>query len=487
MMDVKQLPHTSNALVKSLGSLAIEPIKPAHGIILPQEVLDLIIDEIGTPPEDRDTFLEHQRTLRSFLFVSSAFRTRSLSILFRRLAVTAHNQLSLDRIRALTEILKSPFGPAFDSAGRHLQEITVSFLPGFEHDDDSYRVLGRETPIRDVMGHQWVIDLFRTLYTNAPNLCAFFLHIKPDDSVDWTTLDAGFQQALRNLVRSRSLIHLQIAHISRLPSTFIKGAQIKVLQVYQLLDDSDASDFSAPNLGDINLPDPPLEIFITDHTYPFGTDGEHLQSTSLFARLRILVTFIGSQDDSQRTWKIIAASPFLANLQLDQMGHIEGPPPDFNLGKLNHLKGFVLTHNRTSFTPYVPGTDRSLIGLYDLLNVPVPMETFEHLEIEFKFQEYNVPTNFFFPDEKSDNRQWDELDKLLSGPKYPSLKQVSLGFRVTIRVHPAFKDFDNQAFLEFTARRLKDEFPRLNDSKTVDFSITVESMVLVAVSIFDEQ
>lgn len=154
---------------------------------------------------------------------------------------------------------------------------------------------------------------------------------------------------------------------------------------------------------------------------------------------------------------------------------------------MNNLRGFVLTHNRTPFTPYVPGADRSLIGLYDLLNVPSAMEAFEHLEIEFKFQEYNVPTNFFFPDDKADSSQWDELDKLLLGPKYPSLKQVSLGFRVTVRAQPNFKDFDNEVFLESTVRRLKDEFPRLNESKTVNFSITVESLVLVAVSIFDEQ
>lgn len=320
-MGVRSWSKTSDTLVEPLSSQTIASMESANRITLPQEVLDLIIDEIGTPPEDRGVFLEHQQTLRSFLFVSCAFRTRSLSILFRRLAVTADNQISFNRIRKLTEILGSPLGPAFDNAGRHLQEITVSFLPGSEYDDD-YRALDKlkETPIIDVMSHQCVIDLLRTLHTNAPNLCAFFLHIKPDDSVDWTTLDVGFQHALHDLVRSRSLIHIQIAHISRLPSTFIKGAHIKVLQVYQLLDDSDASDFSAPNPADIDLPDPPLEIFITDHTYPFGTDLEHSQSTSLFARLRILVTFIGSQEDADRTWKIIAASPLLATLQLDQMG-----------------------------------------------------------------------------------------------------------------------------------------------------------------------
>lgn len=309
--------QTSKMVSESSSLPNVSPKENANRILLPQEVLDLIIDEIGTPPEDRDVFLEHQRTLRVFLFVSGAFRTRALSILFRRLAVSAHNEISFDQIRALTEILGSSLGSGFDSPGRHIQEITVSFFTGFEHADNFDSLYDKETSIRDVMAKQCVIDLLTTLHTKAPNLCAFFLHIKPDDSVDWTTLDIGFQNALYALVRSRSLIHLQIAHISRLPSTFIKGAHIKVLQVYQLLEESDPP-FSPPNTTDVNLPNPPLEIFITDHTYPFGTYLEW--SPQLFARLRILVTFIASKEDAARTWEILAASPLLVTLQLDQIG-----------------------------------------------------------------------------------------------------------------------------------------------------------------------
>lgn len=109
---------------------------PPH---LPLEVLDLIIDQTGTPSQyqtdmDEDEVEEIEltdETLRTYLLVSRSFRRRVLPYIFGHLDFLIADNHSTELLEGFQDILESsPFPNSTENLGWHINGVSL-FLKHF--------------------------------------------------------------------------------------------------------------------------------------------------------------------------------------------------------------------------------------------------------------------------------------------------------------------------------------------------------------------
>lgn len=479
----------------------------------PQEILDLIIDQtqVSFRPQATDNNEVHasqtrenevvDRALRKYLLVSRSFRRRVLPHIFANLEFLLGDEMH--RFDSFCDILESSPFPDWtpEHLGWHINgtSLSLKIYSAILHRSHSFN-------ITSLICRDGVINLLRSLHRHAPNLATLAIHIDAPVLISWSLLDVPFQEAFQALVRLDSMRSLKAISIIHFPVTFLKGTHVECLEILQdrqrAFDIEDTSMIFSPAVpADIDLPDPSLKMLITDHTYPFGAVPDVSPPGSLFSGLKTLKSYTQSRRQVQKTWLILSHTPLLeilfwhatgkwlaslfTHLSLfsyllsfkTTKGEIEKPPPTFNLGNLSNIQSIILHHDRTIEAPYDANNDQSLDTVLSFLNPSSPLPIMEVLNLTFKFFETGVRTDFFYPAPQFGLSQWEQLDMLLMGPKYPALKRVMISLLVYVWVHREF-DFDNKVFLATTIEKLRDQFPRLSSTDKVLFDVRLESKVV---------
>lgn len=470
---------------------------------LPQELVDLIIDHtvaslqlrprnaLGFPQPKEPELVSS--TLRSLCLVSRSFRCRVLPSLFGTLSLTVNEGSPTDRLDSIRDILDSSPFPSLtpDDVGWHINAIFLRFIPRFRDITTAERVIGQES----------VIKLLQSLLQHAQN--AKVLSMRVDNLVQWTALDPAYREAFHTLVRFKSMKHLMLSNLCHIPVTFLKGTHLESLNISQedlmsFNPEITAMAFAPAEPADLDLPDPFLKNYDTDHSCPFGVMPNISPPGSIFSRLRSLKSTARNHTHIQQTWTILANSPMLERLflfvkgkwfgaprsmylsahasHLFQKGDFGGSPPTFNLGKLPALQTLLLHHARHSRMPFHATNDQHVTKFLTFLEPSSPLHALETFDLMFAFTEFNVPTDFFYP-ESSVVSQWEQLDILLMGPKYPALKTVTISLLVHVVLPRDFVDFNNDVFLATTIEKLRDHFPRLSSTDKVLFDIRLQSKV----------
>lgn len=143
----------------------------------------------------------------------------------------------------------------------------------------------------------------------------------------------------------------------------------------------------------------------------------------------------------------------------------------FNIGQIPHLERFSHVHNgifRYS-RPNYPG----LVTLGKLLETSTPMRRLRTINLCFQFEEIGPQEDCIDPKQEP---QWQLLDNVLSGPMYPSLREVTVQISVNAIVAYA-PDFDARKFMSITATPLHDCFPKLTSSKKISFDLKLDLSV----------
>jgi hypothetical protein len=116
---------------------------------------------------------------------------------------------------------------------------------------------------------------------------------------------------------------------------------------------------------------------------------------------------------------------------------------------------------------YIPGSDPSFNNIFGLLNVDKLMSRFKSLYLELKLREFNIPEYLLEPKLESG---WEKLDKVLTGPYYPSLSQV----KITISVYVKAATFDEKLLNGPAAAKLEECLPHLSTSDKISLIVNVK-------------
>ena len=325
---------------------------------------------------------------------------------------------------------------------------------------------------------------------------------KGDQAMDWANLSSEFNRSFLDLTRSPHLSILDLDHFFNVPSTLLNGTYIKELYLYGItFSPRDTSHHTQLGNSDIrSLPIPRLEAFSTDHPSTLCDMNGETTDLSFLSGLKRFDTFMDFTEDIDPGWKLMTvAASSLEDLHMDFYGkdlQILPLPlfivskilipklPDafpvfkepFDLGCLPQLQVLGISYWR--FTPpesdtSVPHFDLGVEEICYILRTPSPAHSLNSLEIEIRTWQVNSPVfdgikfEHLHP-EFQNASLWLMLDSLLTSPRYPSLRKLTLALSVQIKMNFP-ENFDADIFDRETRRYFSMVLPALSSSKSVTF------------------
>jgi hypothetical protein len=201
---------------------------------IPQELIDLIVDEVSLLTPDERRFERLPAGLRSCLLVSTSFCSRARSHLFRNIKFKSKRpKLLLRELARFLDLLQSSSnGNAFAAIGGPMAALVKTFhLPVAE--------CGSTEEILSLFDSSTFISILRCLSgeTYGPSMVRFTLKIYPPISqtsnrLNWKQLSTPSQVALLVFFRSPYLEAIHLFGFENLPSNFLDGSLIKHLEIF---------------------------------------------------------------------------------------------------------------------------------------------------------------------------------------------------------------------------------------------------------------
>ena len=204
---------------------------------IPQELIDLIIDEVSLLDCDSDKPLgKFPVGLRSCLFVSTSFCRKARSHLFRNVRFRSNQPIPI--LRELSIFLDLLTSSSYSSN----RDVTPFFALG---GPIAPLVKAFHLPITKCGSPKEVVPIFNDLIfisvlrsltgnTYGPSMVKFeirptFPH--PTERLNWELLSTVSQDAFRVLFQSSRLEAIHLYGFYNLPSNFLDGSQIKHLEI----------------------------------------------------------------------------------------------------------------------------------------------------------------------------------------------------------------------------------------------------------------
>jgi len=152
-------------------------------------------------------------------------------------------------------------------------------------------------------------------------------------------------------------------------------------------------------------------------------------------------------------------------------------PPSLKLDQFKVLKSFCYSHRCIPF--FNPeNANQSLDKVHQLIDIRLPMDSLENMELDFYCQSEEIPDPWLKP---STSANWERLNKILSGPNYPSLKTLKLSIFIEV-MGELMGDFDPKQFIELHHVQLQRAFQDLLTSKrtklTIDLDLSIEALAI---------
>lgn len=466
---------------------------------LPPELLDNIVDELqnlrlGAP--DAITRRKYWDALRTCILVSKEFRYRSLKHVYECVCIYnaqfgrgVARQVSIVASE-LRKIMDPPPHFALGGVGSYITTVSLSFaIYALQHS------VHASEQVKEFLDDENLLFVLRKLHEQVHGITRFALnlsvgHYFTPRGVSWSDLSSSFQKIFCSLANSPHLRSLEVKNVNHIPLSLLRNRHLHSLHLQQNIYDttgaappplpSHASLVAHPHTTSLNK-------FWTDHSYRYSdiiplalADSlECLEATNTVIT-HVLETWdiVEMATQSLRCLKIVYSGESTGSRQLhffrvlrrDDRVHSGGVSPLtlFDIGQIPHLEKFSHVHNgifRYS-RPNYPG----LVTLVKLLETSTPMCHLHTINLCFQFEEIGPQEDFIDPKQEP---QWQLLDNILSGPMYPSLREVTI--KISVNAIVAYSpDFNSERFMSITATPLQDSFPKLISSEHISFDLKLD-------------
>ncbi|KAF8168293.1 hypothetical protein B0H34DRAFT_684974 [Crassisporium funariophilum] len=422
---------------------------------LPQEILDLIMDEAG------------DAALCSCILVSRAFFHRARLYIFR--TITLCKTLSDDdeeevfayfakRLSGLRSILQPRSNSLLPPVAPLVKKFTIDFRSPISID-----LRSTATRFQETFDNGDLAAILRTLHCTEFGPYFLSIWMSPFCTLDMASISQEFRASFCSLVRSQHLTHLQLFNISNVPLDIFAGAHLKSLRLSQT---RVATVYSTdPTLGHGY---PLLDHLDTDHNFPLNCfiEDTGLQDLFSFSRLKRLRTNIGNAGEFEKSRKIIlSAASSLEQLELRVYSLLFRPLDIGFLSRLQTLRFLDCSYN---------AVQRVLQNFCLMLHSPMPAQTLNRLEIRIFFGRIDPASDFI---RFGLGPEWHLLDATLSDPRFASvcLIKISLDFEV---LWNGLGSFDEDSFASSTRRCLRAVLPTLSTSTSLALDLEFTTVLV---------
>ncbi|KAF9046767.1 hypothetical protein BJ165DRAFT_1527829 [Panaeolus papilionaceus] len=427
---------------------------PCSAHLVPAELLELFIDELGNTAHDRQSW----DALRACLLVCHAFRYRAQRYLFRDIKLVQDAQVQSTKLVSRLWKLKAIMLDCHDA--------TISLLPHVK----SFRLVMESSAYAayGILDNEALPIILRVLY---PQLEEFAVWIRSFSmAVNWSHLNNAFRDVFMTLCRSPKLKTLRLRNMVDLPPTILAGSAVKNICFHILRFDSTAS----PILEGL-IPNGQVESINIDFCFPFPTldlaeaeedprDDAFSAYLNALAQVKRLKYVIFSQNDFVRSMQV--ARNAFAHLEVLELEIIELVTHAFYndawsipFDQLPNLHTLILGHK----TDIRIGADDPLTKIAAILQ-PRTMPCPALRAIEFKLIVASsapwIKKSEYFPGEQA----WAALDTLLCEEGFDGLDSIKLNLEYHILQERPWK-FDSRVFEGRCEKFCEEMFPKIYSSK----------------------
>jgi hypothetical protein len=300
-------------------------LRQAHFLVLmqpeiPQELIDLIIDEVSLLDCDVRPLEQISVALRSCLFVSISFCRKARSHLFRNVRFRSNQPIPI--LRELSTFLDLLISSSYNrnrdvtpfvALGGPIASLVKTFhLP--------ITRCGSADEVVPIFNDRIFISVLRYLTGNTygPSMVRFDINTiypHPTERLNWELLSTASQAAFRVLFQSSRLDAIHLFGFQNLPSNFLDGSQIKHLEILNAHCSASATMHSKAISNQLQL-----ESIYTDQT--ICLDHLTLNGISITSNLKNLgICPVWPQTLNDNAWRILdKASRSLKRLRLQFKG-----------------------------------------------------------------------------------------------------------------------------------------------------------------------
>ncbi|KAJ3515709.1 hypothetical protein NLJ89_g1597 [Agrocybe chaxingu] len=287
----------------------------------------------------------------------------------------------------------------------------------------------------------------------------------------WPDGIASITKPILSLIASPFLRSLAITHFNNIPVDFIDNTQITRLSL-KGVNFKQATVLARGRR-------PPIKTFSSNSRIPDAFNDT--PSNSLFRELKSFLTVCETALHFANARQILAAaSQTVAHVDLSAFGPVTHSEL-FDLSLLPNLATLHLTDG-TSTSSVFPHNGRGSISfLTAILDVQGLLANLTNLTLLVHLSgDVFHDTDFSNIVASEPNSEWERLDRILTGPHYPSLAHLKFSFffevrfQATEQVPEPGQDFDEDTFNDLGAARVKELFPRLSKHSQIELTIDVD-------------
>ncbi|KAJ3496116.1 hypothetical protein NLJ89_g10530 [Agrocybe chaxingu] len=446
----------------------------------PQELFDRFVDEL-VPPDAGSV----SRSIRACLFVSP-LRHRALSLIFKKITVYLnHPSETRQRLTNLLRIIPPRSRTSLNGIRPYIKEIAFKF------DFKGTQAAARDC-LQVILSCREFADLIKALQGKDYGVRGLAFDIQ----TPFASYHPGPEvvKALLPIITSPFLRSLKLTNVTEVPVTFLAGAHVDelLLKRVQFQESSRLGGRRLtavarwPQIRSLTC-DAPLSKVLLNPT-----------STSPFRNLERFERACKGPEQVSEAWKIIfMAADTLRDITIegdDELLHCDGKRA--YISRAPNLTSLHLTYPPRLRFDVELNTGRESVAFFTaMLAVPAPMSKLEKLTLTGHLSggpdapgiSLGGTDNILLAEAKP---EWEALDNLLTGPKYPSLKVLKLRFSFDVFVinrllaleqlgvgvecpYAWTADGDREAFVEMIASHLPALLPQIDSSPRIQFLVEI--------------